>query len=102
MPTFFGAGPANVEPSLVLFVDVFNADTGTMAGTLGPFDLGYRSLAWTQVNSILGGFGVKNGYVRIRRTSGFANFLVYGVVNDGAVPGQGTGDGSYLGLASAK
>ena len=102
VPTFFGAGPANVEPSLVLFVDVFNADTGTMAGTLGPFDLGYRSLAWTQVNSILGGFGVKNGYVRIRRTSGFANFLVYGVVNDGAVPGQGTGDGSYLGMASAK
>ncbi len=102
VPTFFGAGPSNIEPSLVLFLDVFNADTGTMAGTLGPFNLGYRSLAWKQLNSILGSFGVRNGFLRMRRTSGFANFLVYGIVNDGAVPGQGTGDGSTLGMVPSK
>ena len=92
------AQPADAPDPLLLFVDVFDADAGTMAGTLGPLNLGARNLGWTQVNSILGVFGLRNGYVRIRRTSGYANFLVYGVVNDGAVPGQGTGDGSFISM----
>ena len=103
MPAFFAeAQPSDNPTPLILFVDVFDADAGTMAGTLGPLNLGARSLGWTQVNSILGVFGLRNGYARIRRTSGNPNFLAYGVVNDGAVPGQGTGDGSYLAMTSAK
>ncbi|HEX7615192.1 MAG TPA: PQQ-dependent sugar dehydrogenase [Thermoanaerobaculia bacterium] len=102
VPQFFGAGPSDGQDPLILFVDVFDADAGTMAGTLGPFNLGYRNLAWKQVNSILNSFGVRNGFLRVHRTSGFANFLVYGVVNDGAVPGQGTGDGSTLGMTPTK
>jgi hypothetical protein len=102
VPTFWGAGPSDGEPSLILTVDVFDADSGSLAGTLGPFKLGFRNLAWKQLNSVLGVFGVRNGYARIRRTSGFANFLVYGVVNDGAVPGQGTGDGSFIAMTPTK
>ena len=41
--------------------------------------------------------------MRVRAPAGnFYPFLVYGVVNDGAVPGLGTGDGSYLAMAPAK
>ena len=43
-------------------------------------------------DSILSGVGVRNGYVWVGANG---PFLAYGVVNDGAVPGQGTGDGSY-------
>ena len=50
-----------------------------------------------QFDSILAAFGVHTGYVRVRRTSGVRRpFFAYGVVNDGAVRGAGTGDGSYL------
>jgi hypothetical protein len=104
VPTNFRGGPAGQGPALVLFVDVFDADAGTLAGTLGPLNFsnsGFGDLGWKQVNSILGVFGLRNGYVRIRRISGNPNFLVYGVVNDGAVPGQGTGDGSYLAMATS-
>ncbi|MGZ5430879.1 MAG: hypothetical protein ACXWEX_05715, partial [Thermoanaerobaculia bacterium] len=102
VPGFFAeAQPSDIPTPLILFVDVFDADAGTMAGTLGPLNLGARSLGWTQVNSILGVFGLRNGYARIRRTLGGANFLAYGVVNDGAVPGQGTGDGSYVAMTAS-
>ena len=102
VPSFFSQPqPSDNPPPLLLFVDVFDADTATMAGTLGPFNLFARGLFWTQVNSILGTFGVRNGYARIRRTSGNPNFLAYGVVNDGAVPGQGTGDGSYVAMTTS-
>ncbi len=49
-----------------------------------------------QVNLILGDAGIRNGWVRARRVDGTAPWLAYGVVNDGGVPGQRTGDGAYV------
>jgi len=40
--------------------------------------------------------GVKNGWVKINRTSGLGAWGAYGVVNDGSAPGQRTGDGAYI------
>ena len=39
------------------------------------------------------------GSVRVRRTSGTAPWIAYGVVNDGAAPGERTGDGAYVAMA---
>ena len=36
--------------------------------------------------------------VTVTRTGGGAPFLVYAVVNDGARPGEGTGDGGVIGM----
>jgi hypothetical protein len=51
---------------------------------------------WAQPGDFFGGSGVANGYVRITRVEGNAPWLAYGVVNDGARPGLGTGDGAYV------
>jgi hypothetical protein len=40
--------------------------------------------------------------VKVSRVAGSASFLAYGVVNDGANPGDGTGDGSFLAMAGVK
>ena len=87
---------AGVEPFLTLTADVFDGSTGLLAGSV---DLTLDGLGadWRQVNGILARFGLSNGYARVR-VSGTAPlpFLAYGVVNDGAAPGAGTSDGSFL------
>jgi hypothetical protein len=82
------------NPSPVgLSVDVFDGETGILAGTL---DLPLLPPGgWTQVNSVLGRFGVAQGYVRIRALTP-GPFYAYGVINDGASPGEGTGDASFV------
>jgi hypothetical protein len=82
-------------------VEFFDGDSGLFRGTtVVPLQLRGD---WQQVNSVLSSFGIRNGYVRVRAPAGnFQPFLIYGVVNDGAVPGEGTGDGSYLGMSSVK
>jgi hypothetical protein len=49
-----------------------------------------------QFNNILATNGIRNGWVKITRTDGSAPWLAYGVINDGAAPGERTGDGAYL------
>jgi len=44
----------------------------------------------------------QNGTVRVRKLAGKGPFAAYGVVNDGAKPGQGTGDGSYLPMVAVR
>ncbi|MBL8112767.1 MAG: S53 family peptidase, partial [Acidobacteria bacterium] len=82
--------------ALELEVQVFDGETGAAAGdaervTLTPGE-------FRQLNRVLtlGGSGVTNGYVRVRRISGTAPTVVYGVVNDGAASGGGTSDGSFV------
>ena len=87
---------------LPLSLDFFDGDTGILRGNR-TLVLDAQSPSWTQLNSPLSDLGIRNGYVRIRASG--ANtypFFAYGVVNDGAVPGQGSGDGSYLGMTSVK
>ncbi|MCM3876673.1 MAG: hypothetical protein NEA02_09675, partial [Thermoanaerobaculia bacterium] len=76
--------------------DLFDGATGALAGTVGV-QLDYVGPQWKQINAVLSGFGVSNGYARIR-SGGLVSqqFITYGVVNDGAAPGLGTSDGSYM------
>ncbi len=95
-----GGIPSGVYQLLDLSLDVFDGHFGTLVGTR-TCSLDPMLPDWVQFSSILAGFGVSSGYVRVRVTSGSGSFgvmpiFVYGVVNDGAVPGEGTGDGSYL------
>lgn len=82
--------------SVEYLVDVYDsvAGTGEPVTTLGPF--GLAGGQWVQVSGILSKAGVTRGYARVRPRSGSSDFVAYGVVNDGAFPGAGTSDGSYL------
>jgi glucose/arabinose dehydrogenase len=87
---------------LSLSMDFFDGDTGLLKGTRAlSLDASFPD--WEQLNLPLSDLGIRNGYVRVRAPAGNPwPFFAYGVVNDGAVPGQGTGDGSYLGMAGLK
>ncbi len=79
---------------VTLVYDVFDGDTGTKVARSKPVTLGPGQ--WTQVNTVLKTYGLSNGYVHVIRTDGKAGWVTYGVLDDGAVPGAGTGDGSFL------
>ena len=53
---------------------------------------------WRQINRLLAQYApeISQGYVRVRQTSGNNPFIAYGVINDGAAPGQRSGDGAFL------
>jgi hypothetical protein len=87
--------PDGIPRYYTLFADVFDGETGLLAGS-ASVSLNWVNPDWRQINSILSPFGVRNGYVRVRGSGTPSQFLVYGVVNDGATPGEGTSDGSYL------
>jgi len=53
------------------------------------------------MNAVVSSFGLKNGYAHVVRETGTGGFVAYGVVNDGAAPGAGTSDGSYVPMAVA-
>lgn len=76
-------------------VDVYDGETGRLAGATTPAALAPGG--WTQINAVLQSFNVANGYAHVVKLTGSDHFLVYGVVNDGGAPGQGTSDGSYIG-----
>ncbi|MFI5119683.1 MAG: hypothetical protein ACHQM4_04680 [Thermoanaerobaculia bacterium] len=61
-----------------------------------PLAVALAAHEWRQVNDILRGAGVTEGWVEVTRTSGTAGWFAYGVVNDGAYPGERTGDGAYV------
>lgn len=81
--------------NITFHLEVYDGDTGQLAGTTTDTTLG--PLAWTQLDDVLLGYGVSNGFVRVVTTAGTDRFLAYGVVNDGATPASGgTNDGSFL------
>ena len=89
------AGTGNDGP-LTLRIDLFD---GRVAGRqVGSSSLVLPPGGWAQIDQVLGATVAETGWARITRTSGSARFLAYGVVNDGARPGMGTGDGSYLAM----
>ena len=49
---------------------------------------------WHQENGILG--RIRQGWVRVLKTSGNNPFVTYGIVNDGGRPGERSGDGAYV------
>jgi hypothetical protein len=80
--------------SVTVRYEVRDGATGLKAFASAPIQL--PPLGWAQVDRVLLGAGVTEGFVRIRRDSSGGVFAAYGVLNDGATPGARTGDGSYV------
>ena len=89
----FGGSPSD---PLRLRVDVFSGETGLAVGGLDLPPV--PANGWVQVNSPLRRFGLTHGYVRVTalNASYRTSFYAYGVINDGALPGEGTGDASFV------
>ncbi len=79
---------------------VFDGDTGEKRGESEPITIAPGE--WRQVVRVLERWGITNGHVKVTRDSGSANFLAYGVVNDGANSWEGTGDGTFEAMAGVK
>lgn len=85
------AGDGSVE----LEVTAYDGATGLAVGS-ATYSVAARRLV--QISRILEVLapGAQQGFVRVRRTSGVNPFIAYAVVNDGALPGQRSGDGAFL------
>lgn len=84
-----------------LHLDIYDGNSGALAASVDDLRLaGIPAGGFVQINAFLTAFapGVTNGYVRVTRSSGVNGFVVYGVVNDGGVPGERTGDGAYVAM----
>jgi hypothetical protein len=84
------------ESTDVLRIELFDGSTGTRVDTIEGVNV--KARGFIQFSSILSSFSPppQNGYARITRVGGNNPFIAYGVVNDGAVPGDRTGDGAFL------
>jgi len=58
------------------------------------------SQGWAQIGSVLAQYapGTTSGYAHVIRTAGKNPFVAYAVINDGAQPGERTGDGAFLSM----
>lgn len=94
---FVHAGSVGSEP-IRLRVEIFDGETGRLVKTIEGPETTLAARAWTQLNGVLGGAadGIANGYIKVSRVSGTSAFLAYAVINDGAEPGQRSGDGAYI------
>jgi hypothetical protein len=79
-------------------VELFDGRTGTLARTIERVEAGLAagSPSRVQLDSLLSGTGVPFAWARVTQTAGWSPWFVYAVVNDGAAPGLGSGDGTYL------
>lgn len=79
-------------------VELFDGRTGTLTRTIEGLEAGIDDGAPSriQLDSVLWGTGIPFGWARVVRTAGGSAFFAYAVVNDGAAPGLGSGDGTYL------
>jgi len=77
-------------------VEIFDGTTGALARTLEGIVLPPRR--FLQLDSVLasGGPPIANAYARVTRSGSVSSFQAYAVVNDGGVPGERTGDGTFL------
>jgi hypothetical protein len=89
---------ANRGP-VTLRYTVFDGGDGRTAGVSNDVTLGPG--AWLQVDRLLSKYGLENAYVRVERVDGAAPFVAYAVLNDGGIPGAGTGDGSFVEMVPA-
>ena len=86
----------NLGTQPILFtIELFDGEMGTPAGTVQNFTV--NSQDWLQLNSVLAvhGSGVTQGYARVI-PAGSDPFVAYAVVNDGAHPGERSGDASLI------
>lgn len=86
----------SVDSSASTFrIDLFNGDSGQQAGS---FAATVPAQGFVQIDRVLASYapGVSNGYALVTRTSGSNPFVAYAIVNDGAQPGQRSGDGAFV------
>ncbi len=86
-------GPSELQ------LQVYDGDAGgAPAGT--PEIVTVNPFEWKQVNNILALKGVRNGWVKINHPKDVFghSWAAYGIINDGAGPGQRTGDGAYIAM----
>ena len=78
-------------------IDLYDGATGNIVKSMDSIIL--KAHGWIQIGTILNSApgGVQQGYAHVRRTTGNNPFITYAVINDGAGPGQRTGDGAYIG-----
>lgn len=81
-------------------VEIFDGDAGIVAATVDTAVSGLVPGGFAQLSGVLNTLApaVSNGFARITRLSGNNPFAVYAVVNDGANPGERTGDGAYVAM----
>ena len=79
-------------------IELFNGPTGKKVNTIDGITV--DSQGWIQIGSILDQFapGTTNGYAHVTRITGKNPFIAYAIVNDGAQPGQRTGDGAFVSM----
>ena len=86
-----------IDSSLDRFsIELFDGDSGQRISTVEGIEVGPKRLL--QIGSLFAKYApaTRQGYVRVSRTSGNNPFIAYSVINDGASPGQRTGDGAFL------
>lgn len=93
------AGAAGA-PQGTYAVDLHDGETGAVVATVGG--LVVPASGWLQLGTVLSTHapGTRFAHARVRRTSGPGPFLAYTVVNDGASPGQRSGDGAYVAMGA--
>ena len=80
-------------------IDLYDGETGKLANTISGVTL--AAGGWKQFNTILAEYAsrVHQGYAHVVRNSGNNPFIAYAVINDGAQPGQRSGDGAFISSA---
>ena len=76
-------------------VELFDGETGQKVATI---DSPVKPGEWRQFSSILAQYasGVRQAYARVSQIQGRNPFVTYAVINDGASPGERTGDGAFI------
>lgn len=90
---------SNGSAQALFTLDLYDGVTGQIKRTLNRYLTGGQ---WYQWDAPFAAVNVRQGFARVRCTppSGVpaCSFSTYGVVNDGQAAGQGTSDGSYVGM----
>lgn len=97
---FVNLGGIDAGP-ISLRLEIFDGDTGLRAAVEEPAALHDIPVgSFVQLSGFLATYApaVPNAFARVSRISGNNPFVVYGVVNDGATPGERTGDGAYVAM----
>jgi len=91
------AGLADGE-SNTFRIELFDGESGKKVNTIEGITL--DSQGWVQIGNVLAQYapGTTSGYAHVTRTAGKNPFIAYAVVNDGAQPGQRTGDGAFVSM----
>ncbi len=77
-------------------IELFDGESGQRVSTVEGIQVAPRRLL--QIGSLFQKYApaTRQGYLRVTRTSGANPFIAYSVINDGANPGERTGDGAFL------